>query len=82
MLFSTRPFFLNADAEQLPLRDASVDLVYSNVALQWCNDLEGVFREINRVLRPGGLLMFTTFGPDTLSELRVSWAAADSGIDS
>jgi malonyl-CoA O-methyltransferase len=72
-----RPRCVCGDAEQLPLADASVDLIFSNAALQWCNDLEGAFREFRRVLRPEGLLMFTTFGPDTLQELRQSWAAVD-----
>jgi malonyl-CoA O-methyltransferase len=65
------------DAAALPLRDASVDLVLSNLVLQWCNEPDAVFRECRRVLRPGGLLTFTTFGPDTLVELRRAWAAAD-----
>jgi malonyl-CoA O-methyltransferase len=64
-------------AAALPLRDASVDLVFSNLMLQWCADPDGVFRECRRVLRPGGLLTFTTFGPDTLVELRRAWADAD-----
>lgn len=70
------PLFIAGDAEQLPLADNSVDLVYANLALQWC-DLTPAFREIQRVLRPGGLLMFSTLGPDTLQELRQSWAAVD-----
>jgi malonyl-CoA O-methyltransferase len=68
-----------ADAEALPLRDASVDLVFSNLMLQWCNDPDAVFRECRRVLKPGGLLTFSTFGPDTLVELRRAWAAAADG---
>jgi malonyl-CoA O-methyltransferase len=75
-----RPRCLCADAEALPLADATVDLVFSNATLQWCNDLSGTFGEILRVLRPGGLLMFTTFGPDTLKELREAWTAADGDI--
>jgi malonyl-CoA O-methyltransferase len=66
-----------ADAGALPLRDASVDLVFSNLMLQWCDDPEVAFRECRRVLRPGGLVTFTTFGPDTLAELRRAWAAVD-----
>lgn len=66
-----------ADAIALPLRDASVDLVFSNLMLQWCNDPDTVLRECRRVLRPGGLLTFATLGPDTLIELRRAWAAAD-----
>lgn len=66
-----------ADAAALPLKDASVDMVCSNLMLQWCNDPDRVFRECRRVLRPGGVLHLTTFGPDTLVELRRAWAAAD-----
>lgn len=72
-----RPRCVCADAEALPLADASVDLVYSNATFQWCNDLQRAFTECLRVLRPGGLLMFSTFGPDTLRELREAWSAAD-----
>jgi malonyl-CoA O-methyltransferase len=67
------------DAAGLPLRDASVDMVFSNLMLQWCNDPDRVLRECRRVLRPGGVLHFTTLGPDTLCELRRSWQAADPG---
>ena len=57
--------------------DASVDLVFCNLMLPWCEDLDAVFAEIARVLRPRGLFTFTTFGPDTLGELRASWREAD-----
>ena len=70
---------IGADAAALPLREASVDLIFSNLMLQWCADPDAVFRECRRVLRPGGLLTFTTFGPDTLVELRRAWASADPG---
>lgn len=69
---------INADVNQLPFADKSVDLIVSNLMLQWCDDLDAVFTEFRRVLRPEGLLMFTTFGPDTLKELRQAWQAADS----
>jgi len=72
-----RPDCVCADVENLPLADASVDLIFSNATFQWCNDIQGTFGECLRVLRPGGLLLFTTFGPDTLWELRDAWAAAD-----
>lgn len=71
-----RAGFACGDAERLPLAAASVDMIVSNLALQWC-DPRTVFAEAKRVLRPGGLFMFTTFGPDTLRELRDSWRAAD-----
>jgi len=66
-----------ADAEQLPLADGSVDLILSNLMLQWCNP-DAVFAEFRRVLKPRGLLTFTTLGPDTLREFRTAWAAVDS----
>jgi malonyl-CoA O-methyltransferase len=68
-----------ADAAALPLGDASVDMLFSSLMLQWCNDPDRVLRECRRVLRPGGVLHFTTLGPDTLVELRKSWQAADPG---
>jgi malonyl-CoA O-methyltransferase len=74
-----KPCCVCGDLELLPLADQSVDLIYSNAAIQWSNDLDVTFREFRRVLRPGGLLMFTTFGPDTLQELRAAWAAVDEG---
>jgi malonyl-CoA O-methyltransferase len=66
-----------ADAMAVPLREGSVDLVFSNLMLQWCDDPDRVFAECRRVLRPNGLLAFATFGPDTLVELRRAWSAAD-----
>jgi len=66
-----------ADAERLPFVDASFDLVFSNLMLQWATDNDATFAELRRVLRPGGLLLFTSFGPDTLRELRESWARVD-----
>lgn len=66
-----------ADLSALPLADASQDLVFCNLALSWCDDLDRVFAEFSRVLRPGGLLSFATYGPDTLAELRQAWAGVD-----
>ncbi|KAA0446088.1 MAG: malonyl-ACP O-methyltransferase BioC [Candidatus Thioglobus sp.] len=66
-----------ADANKLPLADNSVDIIASNLMLQWCVDSEAVFAECSRVLKNNGLLLFSTFGPDTLKELRKSWAAVD-----
>lgn len=70
--------YICGDAEHLPFADNSFDLIYSNATLQWCSDLDHTFKELNRVLRPNGLLMFSTFGPDTLKKLRASWQAADA----
>jgi malonyl-CoA O-methyltransferase len=72
-----RPICLCGDLEHLPLAAGSLDLVYSNLALQWANDLKQAFAEARRVLRPGGLFLFSSFGPDTLKELRSAWAEAD-----
>lgn len=69
-----------ADAARLPLADDSVDLLFSNLMLQWCNDIDAVFAEFRRVLKPHGLVSFSTFGPDTLWELRSAWTEADGHI--
>ncbi|WP_018972288.1 malonyl-ACP O-methyltransferase BioC [Rudaea cellulosilytica] len=68
---------VNADARALPLADASIDVLYSNLCIQWIDDLPVLFDEFRRVLRPGGYLALSTFGPDTLHELRAAWAQAD-----
>jgi len=67
---------VRADAYALPFCDGAFDLVFSNLMLQWCDDLDAVFGELARVLKPGGLLLFSTFGPGTLAELRGSWERA------
>jgi malonyl-CoA O-methyltransferase len=68
---------LAATLDKLPLASQCVDLVVANLCLAWYLDINAVFQELKRVLKPGGLLMFTTLGPDTLKELRQSWAAVD-----
>jgi malonyl-CoA O-methyltransferase len=75
-----RPHALCADLEHLPLADASIDLVFSSLTLQWCNDLEATFSGVRRVLKPGGLFMFASFGPDTLKELRECWSRVDNAV--
>ena len=72
------PAFVCADIVALPLAAASCDLIWSNLALQWVNDLPRAFAEFRRVLKVGGLLSFTTFGPDTLHELRSAFAGVDA----
>lgn len=66
-----------ADMEALPFADNSQDMVWSNLALQWCNQPDAAFAEMLRVLKPGGLLMYSTFGPDTLKELVQIYAGID-----
>jgi len=74
-----RPRCLCADLDHLPLADQSVDLVFANAALQWSTRPAETFAGIGRVLRPGGLVIFSSFGPDTLRELRAAWAEVDGG---
>lgn len=68
---------LNADIEQLPIKDDSFDMIFSNLALQWVNNLDNTFKEFKRIGRNQGLLMFTTFGPKTLWELDESSIQVD-----
>lgn len=67
-----------ADMESLPFADNSLDMLWSSLALQWCNEPDLAFAEMLRVLKPGGLLMYSTFGPDTLKELVQVFAGVDS----
>jgi malonyl-CoA O-methyltransferase len=77
-LFNTsRENYLCADVESLPVATNSVEMVWSNLALQWCNDLPETFVELNRILKTEGLLMFSTFGVDTLHELRIAFDGVD-----
>ncbi|NOQ36179.1 MAG: malonyl-ACP O-methyltransferase BioC [Methylococcaceae bacterium] len=69
--------YICADAENLPLQLNSVDTIFSNVALQWCQNLESVFSDIKRILKPEGRLVFSTFGSKTLQELKSAWATVD-----
>lgn len=75
--FARRPEPVCADARALPLRDNSVDVIFSNLCLQWVEDLPAVFAGFRRVLKPEGRLLVSTFGPGTLHELRAAFAQAD-----
>lgn len=75
--WQVKPGYLCADVEALPLLDNSFDLIFSNFMLQWCESVDAAFKEFQRVLKPGGLLLFTTLGPDTLLELKKSWLAVE-----
>jgi malonyl-CoA O-methyltransferase len=72
--------YLCADADHPPLGDSCVDLVYSNLMMQWCSRLDVMCANILRMLRNGGLFIFSSFGPDTLTELRSSWASVDDSV--
>ncbi|MBB3062626.1 malonyl-ACP O-methyltransferase BioC [Microbulbifer rhizosphaerae] len=72
--------YIAADAEQLPLADGSIDLVFSSMALQWCYRLPQLFAELRRILAPGGRCLVATLGPGTLRELKASWADVDGGV--
>ena len=80
--FFRTPHLVCADVEQLPFEDGVFELVFSSLSMQWCNDLNAALTEVKRVLKPGGLFVFTTFGPDTLKELRHSWNKVDDDSDS
>jgi malonyl-CoA O-methyltransferase len=83
MLRTIRPGWLRpvarvcANALALPLADSSVDILFSNLCIQWIANVPALLDEFRRVLRPGGYIAFSTFGPDTLHELRAAWAAVD-----
>ena len=66
--------WLCGDAAALPLADASQDLVFSNLAIQWCPDMTQVLDEVARVLRPGGRALINTLGPGTLAEVSRAWS--------
>jgi len=73
-----RTSYVTGDMEQMPFKDSCTGLVWSNLSLQWCNDIKETFSEVHRVLQTGGLFMFSTFGPDTLKELRHAFGKTDS----
>ena len=68
---------LAGDLDHLPLADASLDLYWSSLAVQWC-DLAKVLQEARRVLRPAGQLAIASLGPDTFHELRQAFAEVDT----
>ncbi len=72
--------WLCSDAENLNLASASQDLIFSNFALQWCDDLPRLAAELYRVLAAQGQLYIVVPGPQTLLELRAAWAEVDDGV--
>jgi malonyl-CoA O-methyltransferase len=79
-LTGSRTCAVCADMERLPFADRSFDMIWSNLALNWADTPEAVFAECWRALRPGGVFMFSTAGPDTLKELREGYAAVDRHV--
>jgi SAM-dependent methyltransferase len=75
------PPFIVADEEALPFREGSLDLVVSALALQFVNDLPGALVQIRRALKPDGLFLAALTGGETLTELRQSFAAAESEVE-
>ncbi|WP_163649114.1 methyltransferase domain-containing protein [Modicisalibacter sp. 'Wilcox'] len=69
--------WLCADATRLPLADGALDLVFSNLAIQWCRNLPALFAELHRVLAPGGVALINTLGPGTLAEVADAWSHPD-----
>lgn len=67
---STKIDWIHSSLDQLPSPDNSMDLIIANLILPWCGDQKKMLEEFKRVLRPEGLLMFATYGPDTLIELQ------------
>jgi len=77
---ASQAHWLCGDAESLPLCSNSVDLMFSSLAIQWCENTVALFSEIKRVLRPGGKFYFSTLGPKTLYELRSAWHGVDGDV--
>ncbi|PSW21226.1 malonyl-[acyl-carrier protein] O-methyltransferase BioC [Photobacterium sanctipauli] len=69
--------YLEADAELLPIEDNSFDIAFSSLALQWCDDLSVPLRELKRVVKPGGYILFTTLVEGSLIELVNAWRQVD-----
>lgn len=85
MLDHARPLggaahFIAGDAERLPLRDGTCDLIFSSLAVQWCADFTSVLSEACRVLKPGGVFAFASLCVGTLYELRDSWRQVDGMV--
>ncbi len=76
----TQMLYVNGDMEQLPLSSGSVDMVFSNLAVQWCDDLPAVLAECYRVVRPGGLIALSTLSSGSLLELDLAWSRVDDAV--
>src|SRR5690606_3582899 len=72
--------WVGGDGECLPLRNHCADVIFSSLAIQWCEQLPQLFTELWRVLKPGGQLLFSTLGPNTLHELKMAWQTIDGYV--
>ncbi len=72
--------FVCADAANLPFAPGQFDIVFSSLMLQWCSDLDAVLASVAELVKPGGLFIFASLGPDTLTELRESWQQVDDAV--
>jgi malonyl-CoA O-methyltransferase len=70
--------YVCADAENLPFKNQSIELIISNLALQWCQQLASSLEDFKRILIPHGQLLFSTFGSNTLQELKIAWKKVDN----
>tara|TARA_A100001391_G_scaffold102000_3_gene67909 strand:- start:36 stop:842 length:807 start_codon:yes stop_codon:yes gene_type:complete len=73
-------YFVCADAENLPFRDNSFDLIFSSLAIQWCQNYPALFNDLHRVMQNDGKIFMTTFGPGTLVELEQAWQKIDDAV--
>lgn len=76
--YLSRSNFVCADAKDLPFVNDTFDLIYSSLFMQWHHDKAGLFTRCKEILRDKGRLFFSTFGPQTLLELRESWKEVDA----
>jgi malonyl-CoA O-methyltransferase len=73
-------FLICTDAENISMKNETIDIVFSNMAVQWSENLPVLFTELNRILKPGGIIGLTTLGPQTLIELKQSWEKVDKHV--
>ena len=78
--FFSKDHFVCADINKLPFKENYFDLIFSSLALQWCNNLDTVFREVKNLLKNDGVFLFSSFGPDSLKELRDCWSSVDDYV--
>lgn len=78
-ILNTEPteLFITSEALQIPIKNNSVDCIFSNGLLEWSTHLPLLLPEIKRILKPDGCVLFSTFGPDTLKELNTNFSLTD-----